>query len=66
LHRHGTDRETASMSSRVTPTPASTAAASRCSTVFVDPPMATSTANAFRNADRFATARGSTASSSLS
>ena len=39
---------------------ASRAAASRCSTVLVDPPIATSSATAFSNAGRDAMARGST------
>ena len=44
---------------------ASRAAASRCSTVLVEPPIATSRATAFSNAARVAIARGSTESSSL-
>ena len=42
------------------------AAASRCSTVFVEPPIATSRATAFSNAARPAIERGSTEASSPS
>ena len=52
LRRHGTRREIASMSSRSKSSSASCAAASRCSTVFVEPPIATSSAIAFSNAAR--------------
>ena len=51
---------------RVKSTSASRAAASRCSTVLVEPPMATSSATAFSNAARVAIARGSTDASSPS
>ncbi len=66
LLTHGTRRLTASMSARVKSRPASWAAARMCSTVFVEPPMATSSAIAFSKAWRFATCRGRTDSSSFS
>ena len=44
-------------------TPASCAAASRCSTVLVEPPMATSRAMAFSKAAKVAMPRGSTEAS---
>ena len=66
LARHGTRRETASMSATWKSSSASRAAASRWSTVFVEPPMATSSATAFSNASRLAIARGSTEASSPS
>ena len=66
LARHGTRREMPSMSATSKSTSASRAAASRCSTVLVEPPMATSSATAFSNAARVAIARGSTESSSPS
>ena len=65
LARHGTRREIASMSATPKSSSASRAAASRCSTVLVEPPIATSSATAFSNAARVAIARGSTESSSL-
>ena len=61
---HPTRRLTASMSSIVKSRPASWAAARMCSTVLVDPPMATSSAKAFSKAAFEATLRGSTDSSS--
>ncbi len=61
--RHGTRRDSRSMSSIVKSTPASNAAASRWSTVFVDPPMAMSRLIAFSNASNVAILRGSTLSS---
>ena len=66
LARHGTRRETASMSATLKSSSASRAAASRCSTVLVEPPIATSRATAFSNASRLAMLRGSTLSSSFS
>jgi hypothetical protein len=66
LDKQGTRRETASMSATVKSSSASRAAASRCSTVLVDPPIATSSATAFSNASREAIARGSTDVSSFS
>ncbi len=66
LQTHGTRRDTASMSAMRNSTPASCAAASRCSTVFVEPPIATSSVIAFSNASRVAMLRGSTDSSSSS
>jgi hypothetical protein len=64
LARHGTRREMASMSATPKSSPASRAAASRCSTVLVEPPMATSSATALSNAARVAIERGSTDASS--
>ncbi|MNV16926.1 hypothetical protein D3C71_1077000 [compost metagenome] len=64
LHRQGTLREMRSMSAIVKSTPASCAAASKCSTVLVEPPMATSSAIAFWNALLVAMLRGRTDSSS--
>ena len=63
LHRQGTLRDRASMSSIVKSTPASAATASRWSTVLVEPPIATSSAIAFRNACLVAMLRGRTLSS---
>jgi hypothetical protein len=63
---HGTRRLVASISLSPKPTPASCAAASRCSTVFVEPPIATSSAIALPNAAGVAIARGRTDSSSCS
>ena len=63
---HGTRRESSSISFSVKSTPASCAAASRCSTVLVEPPIAMSSAIAFSNASRVAIDRGSTDSSSAS
>ena len=51
------------MSLMVKSTPASCAAASRCSTVFVEPPMAISRVMAFSKASKVAMERGSTDSS---
>ena len=50
LHRHGTRRDSSSISFRPKSTPPSCAAASRCRIVLVDPPIATSSAMAFSNA----------------
>ena len=66
LARQGTRREIASMSATVKSSSASRAAASRCSTVLVEPPIATSSATAFSKASRLAMLRGSTDSSSFS
>ncbi|CFO03894.1 Uncharacterised protein [Bordetella pertussis] len=66
LHRQGTRREMRSMSDMVKSTPASWAAASRCSTVLVEPPIATSSVMAFSNALLVAMLRGSTEASSCS
>ena len=63
LHRQGTLREIRSMSAMVKSTPASCAAASRCSTVLVEPPIAMSRLIAFSNASKRAMLRGSTLSS---
>ena len=54
------------MSAIVKSTSASWAAASRCSTVLVEPPIAMSSVIAFSNASRVAISRGSTDSSSSS
>ena len=54
------------MSCMVKSSSASWAAASTCSTVLVEPPIAMSSVIAFSNAARLATARGSTDSSSSS
>ncbi len=64
LATQGTRREMASMSLTPKSSSASRAAASRCSTVLVDPPIATSSAMAFSNAGREAMALGSTEVSS--
>jgi hypothetical protein len=66
LDRHGTRREIASMSATLKSSSASRAAASRCSTVLVEPPIATSSATAFSNAERLAMLRGRTDSSFFS
>ena len=66
LHSTGTRRDRRSMSAMVNGTPASCAAASRCSTVLVEPPMAMSSVIAFSNASKLAIARGSTLASSCS
>ena len=66
LHSTGTWRLSRSMSFIVKSTPASCAAASRWSTVFVEPPMAMSRLIAFSNAWNPAIVRGSTLSSSSS
>ncbi len=54
------------MSFMVKSMPASWAAASRCSTVLVEPPMAMSSVMAFSKASKLAMLRGSTESSSCS
>ena len=54
LHMHGTRRDSSSISFEPEADPASCAAASRCSIVLVDPPIATSSAIAFSNASRVA------------
>ena len=54
------------MSAMVKSTPASWAAASRCSTVLVEPPMAMSRLMAFSKASKLAMERGSTRASSSS
>jgi hypothetical protein len=64
--RHGTRRDSASMSAMSKSTSPSCAAARRCSTVFVEPPIAMSSVIAFSNASRVAMARGRTLSSSPS
>jgi hypothetical protein len=64
LARHGTRRETSSMAARSKSISPSCAAARMCSTVFVEPPIATSRAIAFSNAFLFAIERGSTDASS--
>ena len=51
------------MSAMVKSTPASCAAASRCSTVLVEPPIAISSVIAFSNASNVAMLRGNTDSS---
>ena len=66
LHRQGAMRDRRSMSAMVKFTPASWAAASRCRTVLVDPPMAMSRVIAFSKALKLAMLRGSTLSSSCS
>ncbi|SHW97610.1 Uncharacterised protein [Mycobacteroides abscessus subsp. abscessus] len=53
------------MSASAKSSSASWAAANRCRTVFVEPPMATSMHIAFSNARRDAISRGNTAVSSL-
>ncbi|MNY04698.1 hypothetical protein D3C86_1373900 [compost metagenome] len=64
LHSWGTLRDMRSMSAMVKSTPASWAAANRCSTVLVEPPMAMSRAMAFSNAALVAMLRGRALSSS--
>ncbi len=66
LQIHGVTRDKSSMSSESKSTPASCAAAKRCSTVLVEPPMAISTRIAFAKASRVAIAFGSTDASSPS
>ena len=66
LHSTGTRRDSRSMSFMVKSISASCAAASRCSTVLVEPPMAMSSVMAFSNALKLAMMRGSTVSSSCS
>ena len=63
LQMFGTWRDSRSMSAMVKATPPSRAAASRCRTVFVEPPMAMSSVIAFSKARNEATPRGSTLSS---
>ena len=64
--RHGTRRLMASISSSVNSTSASCAAARMCRTVFVDPPIATSSVIALVNAAFVAIDRGAAVSSSSS
>ena len=66
LHSTGTRRDSRSMSAMVKSSSASCAAASRCSTVLVEPPMAMSSVIAFSKAAKLAIRRGSTLSSSCS
>ena len=66
LHRQGTLRDRRSISAMVKSTPASRAAASRCSTVLVEPPMAMSSDMAFSKAWKVAIERGSAVASSFS
>ena len=66
FERHGTRRDSRSMSFMVKSMPASCAAARMCSTVLVEPPMAMSSVMAFSKAPKEATLRGSTLSSSCS
>ncbi len=63
LHSTGTWRDSLSMSAMVKSTSASCAAARRCSTVFVEPPIAMSSVMALAKACQLAIARGSTLSS---
>ena len=58
LHRTGTRRDRRSMSCMVKGTSPSCAAASRCSTVLVEPPMAMSSVIAFSNAAKLAIVAG--------
>ena len=60
LHSTGTRRESRSMSAMVKSTSPSCAAASRCSTVLVEPPIEMSSVIAFSNALKLAIERGST------
>ena len=66
LQRQGTRRDSRSMSAMVKSTPPSCAAASRCSTVLVDPPIAMSRLIAFSKAAKLAMPRGSAVASSSS
>ncbi|MOA23059.1 hypothetical protein D3C78_1436590 [compost metagenome] len=66
LHRCGTLRDRRSISSMVKSISPSCAAANRCSTVLVEPPMAISSVMAFSNAALLAMLRGSALSSSCS
>ena len=66
LQSTGTRRDRRSMSAMVKSTSASWAAASRCSTVLVEPPMAMSSVMAFSKAAKEAMERGSTFASSCS
>src|SRR5699024_3953580 len=64
--KQGTTRERRSISSMVKSTSPSLAAANKCSTVLVEPPMAISSAMAFSKALKLAILRGSTESSPCS
>ena len=64
LQTLGTRRDSRSMSAMVKGTLPSCAAASRCSTVLVEPPMAMSSVMAFSNASKVAMPRGSAVASS--
>ena len=66
LHSTGTLRDRRSMSDMVKSISASCAAASRCRTVLVDPPIAMSSVIAFSKAAKLATLRGRTLKSSPS
>ena len=66
LQMHGTVWEIRSMSSKVKSTSADWAMARMCSTVLVEPPMATSMVMAFSKASLVAMERGSTESSESS
>ena len=66
LQSTGTFRDSRSISLIVKGTSPSCAAASRCSTVLVEPPMAISSVIAFSNALKLAMPRGSTLASSCS
>ena len=66
LHNTGTRRDSRSISAMVKSTSASWAAASRCSTVLVEPPMAMSSVIAFSKDLKVAIERGSTPASSCS
>ncbi len=66
LQRTGTLRDSLSMSDMVKSISPSRAAASRCSTVLVEPPMAMSSDMALWKAVRLAIERGSTLASSCS
>ena len=66
LHRFGTRRLSRSMSAMVKGTPPSCAAASRCSTVLVEPPIAMSSDMAFSKASKLAMPRGRAVASSCS
>ena len=63
MHSTGTFRDSRSMSLIENGTSPSCAAASRCSTVLVEPPMAMSSVMAFSNALKLAMPRGSTLAS---
>ena len=66
LHKTGTRRDSRSMSAMVKSISASCAAASRCRTVLVEPPIEMSSVMAFSNALKLAIERGSTPASSSS
>ncbi len=66
LQSTGTRRDSRSMSAMVKSTSPSWAAARRCSTVLVEPPMAMSSVMAFSKAAKVAIERGRTPSSSCS